>query len=356
MLQLARYRGQIMVTASGQRALPPALDNATEYEPLWAEAVSELLAEGRFVGHEVVTALPWDDLQVRNLRIPPMPEKDAAEVVRFEAAERFGVDPSDAEIRFLVAGDVRQGNEVRQEVIALGAPRATVDAHVRMLATMGLHPVAIDAAPCAVFRGFERFLRRDEDRNEVNAFVDLGYSATRVVISRGPAPIFFKSIPLGGRRFDELVSQGLDTSPGEAAEIRIRLQRQHIAQMTNQPLSQEEKETVGENLQRAVLDTLRPAIEQLSKEIGLCLRYCSVTFRGLRSDAVTVVGGEACNPDVLQLLSDQVNVPFRVGRPMQSITVENDFGGTDRRTGQPEWAGALGLALKPVRQMAEVPS
>ena len=94
---------------------------------------------------------------------------------------------------------------------------------------------------------------------------------------------------------------------------------------------------------------LQRDLDQLAKEIALCLRYCSVTFRGIRCDEVTAVGGESYNIDMLRMLSDQVNVPFRVGRPMRNMVAESDIGGLDRRSGQPEWATVLGLALKPAQ-------
>jgi len=40
-------------------------------------------------------------------------------------------------------------------------------------------------------------------------------------------------------------------------------------------------------------------------------------------------------------------VPFHPGRPLRNIACDRDFDGIDRRTGQPEWATAMGLALKP---------
>lgn len=356
MLQLANYRGQPSIIACSERALPPGTHSSADYEQMRCEAVKEMLAEDSFIGREAATAVRWDDLQIRNLRIPQMPEEEIGNVIRFEAAERFALSPSDAEIRFLLAGDVRQGTEVRQEVIAMGVGGQTINAHITMLSRLGLQPVAIDAGPCAMFRPFERFLRRDEDANAVNAFVDMGYTATRVVVSRGPNLIFYKAIPIGGRRYDELLSQQLDLSLADAAQLRIRLHRQHVADLTGQPHQLTDDEVVNEDTQRAVIDALRPALEQLSKEIGLCLRYCSVTFRGIRSEAVTAIGGDACNRDVLRVLSDQVNVPFNVGKPMRNIGADAEFGGSERRTGQPEWATALGLALKRVSLEAGVAS
>ncbi len=347
MMQTARHRGQVSIIACGQRLLPPGPHSPAEYERTAVEAVRELLSEGGFLGHDVITHMGWDALQVRNLRVPVMPESEMAEVVRFEAGERFGLDPAEAELRFLVAGDVRQGTEMRQELIVLGAASADIGRHTSLLGRMGLRPVAIDAGPCAVFRGFERFLRREQDRNSVNAFVDVGYAATRLIVSRGPEIIFFKSIPVGGSRLDELTSEQLDLSLAEASQLRLRLHRQQMMQALG--IEGEGEEKVGENTRQALADALRPAIEQLSKEIALCLRYCSVTFRGIRCDEVTAVGGEAHGQDLLRMLSDQVNVPFRVGRPMRNMASETESGGMDRRSGQPEWATVLGLALKPVQ-------
>jgi len=356
MLQLARQRGHLTVIGFAECAVPAQIHSPLDYIEFQKKVVPEMLEEGGFVGREVVSALSWEDLQIRNLRIPPMPEDEAVEVVRFDAADRFGLNPNDAEIRHIVAGDVRQGTEIQQEVIALGASRASVDAHIEMLTKLGLTPVAIEVGPCAIFRPFERFLQREDDNNDVNVFIDLGYKASRVVISRGANLIFFKSIPIAGERFDRLVSEKLNLSQEEASQVRMRLKRKHVAVLTGQTDHLDKDESLGDNMQRAILDTLRQALEQLGKEIGLCLRYCSVTFRGLRSDTVTAVGGEAYDADILRLLSDHVGVPFRIGKPLHNVSSDCDFCGADRRAGQPEWTTALGLALKSMGQLAEVAS
>jgi len=347
MLQVARHQEQITVTACGQQEIPPGAYSPAEMTEIRARAITTLLAEQRFAGRDVVIALPWDQLHIRSVRIPPMPEEEVGQAVRFEAAERLGVEPEQAEIRHLLAGDVRQGTEVRQEVIVLGVERAVIQDYVRLLQGVGLRPAAIDAAPCALFRSFERFLRRGEDRNEANVFIDLGYSGTQVAVSRGSELIFVKSIPIGGRRFDELVAESLSLSPNEAVELRRQLRSRHVASAIGLAADDHTGVPVDENIRRSVLDTLRPALEQLSKEIALCVRYCAVTFRGPRADAVTVVGGEAADADILQVLSDQVNIPFHTGKPMRHVTFETEVRGADRRNGQPEWATALGLALKP---------
>jgi Tfp pilus assembly PilM family ATPase len=266
-----------------------------------------------------------------------------------ESVSQMGLDPQSTELRFIPAGDVRQGTTMAQEVIVLAAKRANISAHVQKLQDMGLDPVSVDAPPCAAFRCFERFLRRDEDQVSASAFVDIGYSATRVLVARGNELVSVKSIPIGGRRFDELMSMQMDLSVSDAARLRLRLHRYRASLLTGCVRPPDEIDAVSDSMARAILDALRPAIDHLGKEIAQSLRYCTTTFRGPCTESVTVIGGEAFNTDMLQLLSDQINVPFRAGKPLRNIALEPALESSNRRTGQPEWATVLGLGLKPVQ-------
>ncbi len=351
MVQLVNEGERFGVVGCTQQIVPLDIKSRAEYELIVTSSVTRMLEEGRFAGREVVTALGWNDLEIRNLRINSTEQEDIENEVRRQAEERFGMDPVETEFRFLPAGDVRQGTDLHQEVIVLGAARSTIEAHIALLGKLGLNPVAIDAGPCALFRGFERFLRRDEDDHQVHALVDMGYEATRVVMSRGTDLILFKSIPLGGRHFDRLLCEQLDLSRYEASEIRMRVQGRRKDGEAEGP---EESDPPPESLHRAVFDALRPAFEQIGKEIALCLRYCSATFRGLRCETITTVGGQAGDQVMRGFLADQVGLPFEVGRPMRNMILDRGGPALDRRASQPEWAMAVGLALKPLHRTVEV--
>lgn len=351
MVQLVGEGERFAVVGCAQQIVPLEIKSRAEYELIVMSSVDRMLREGHFSGRDVVTSLGWNDLQIRNLRLNAAAEGDLEDNIRRQAAESFDMDPVETEFRFLPAGDVRHGTDMQQEVIVLGASRTAIENHLALLNKLGLNPVAIDAGPCALFRSFERFMRRGEDDDQVHALLDMGYEATRVVISRGTDLILFKSIPLGGRHFDRLLGQRLDLSRYEASEIRMRVQRNrsHLdARETG------EIDPAPESLHRAVFDALRPAFEQIGKEITLCLRYCSATFRGQRCEMVTMVGGQAGDRAMRRFLADQVGLPFEVGRPMRNMVLDCGGNTLDRRAGQPEWAMATGLALKPLHRAAEV--
>ena len=60
-------------------------------------------------------------------------------------------------------------------------------------------------------------------------------------------------------------------------------------------------------------------MEDLTKEISLCLRYYSVTFRGQRPSRVRLMGGEAHDPQLVTMLSGALSISVEAGAPLFSL-------------------------------------
>jgi hypothetical protein len=86
-------------------------------------------------------------------------------------------------------------------------------------------------------------------------------------------------------------------------------------------------------------------MEELGREISLCLRYYSVTFHGHRPPKLRLVGGEASDPQLQSLLNSALVIPVEIGRPLYSVNTSR-MKPADRRGSMCEWALALGLSLR----------
>jgi type IV pilus assembly protein PilM len=266
-----------------------------------------------------------------------MPDDELATAVNWEAQNKFPFDTATATIQHLRAGEVRVGDESLEEVIIFAVPRVEVDAQIRLAEEMGLEPVSLDAECCAVFRGFERFLRRREDETQVCAFADIG-AETTVVIAEGRDIVFVKSIPIGGELFNRSVAECLDLSPVEAEAL--------CRQTAGQRRDPEREGAEAEQVNRAVLDAIRPHIEDLASEIALCLRYFTVTFRRSGPERLVLTGGGSHDPAVTEALSARLSVPAEVGDPFRGMRTNEIEPVLDRRGCRSEWATAVGLSLK----------
>jgi len=286
--------------------------------------------EGRpFKGRGAVFCLGAGSLFVQNLRVTQASGAELDNVVRFEAAGRLPFASEEAEIRFLEAADVRQGDSLRREVILLACHRPAIERLVSIAERAQLTPLAIDVEPAALLRCYGKQFRRDDDHQRHVMFVNVGASNTTVLIARGADAMFVKYLDAGGKQLDEAVARHLKMPLADAAALR-----RHNG---DRRADQRDPEVT-----RSIAEASRPVLDHLLRELSLCLRYFSVTFRAQPPSQVVFSGGEA-HASLSQWVQSRLDVPCELGDPLR--VYERSLPGG--RIGQ--WDVAAGLALKEIR-------
>jgi type IV pilus assembly protein PilM len=234
-----------------------------------------------------------------------------------------------------------------------------------MLEQLQLKPVAIDTVPCALFRSFDRSLRRQEDRENTAVFVDLGYQFTTVVFGRGGQISFIKQIPIGGQNFNRQIAAKLGVTASEAHALRDGLRTENSREVQDdlcaneQDVNKQNDQAIASQPQRkeisldastrqVMIDAISTVAEELAREISLCFRYYTVTFRGKRVEQAFFAGGEAYENILLNVLGRHLAVEIKVAQPLKGFDLSSEkinFD-SDRRGLLCEWAVAVGLGLK----------
>jgi type IV pilus assembly protein PilM len=293
-----------------------------------AEAIQQACKGRDFRGRDAVFSIGFQDLYVQNIRVPQVTGEEFSRVVCSEAAGRLPFAGDEAEIRYIDAANVRQGDAVRREVILLACHRPALQRTVDMAEAAGLRPVAIDVEPNALLRCYAKQFRRGEDQQQRAMFVGMGASVTSVVIARGSHAMFMKYIDVGGRHLDEAVARHLEMKPSEAAALR-----RHNG---DRRADQRDPE-----ITRSIAEASRPVLDRLANELSMCIRYYSVTFRGQPLARVVLGGGEA-SETLVEWLAGRLDASCELGDPLRSY----DNPPRTHRVGQ--WDVAAGLALREV--------
>ena len=332
MVQLAVCDDDVRVLASDRAPVnwDGAVDDEARQEVV-VRTIQQLLARNRFRGRGVISALPPEKLRITSLRLAEVEMHQAERTLRKEAAHRFGLDPRVDAINYVLAGNVRQGDELKSEFILFATDDDTIRSHIALLEAAGLEPEGIDAGPCALFRNFERTMRRQEDRERTIIFIDVGHRYTVVAFGRAGEMCFVKQMAFGTARFAEDIAAKLDLSVEDAQALRRR--------MLN-------RESVDAATCRTVADTLHATAEQLAAEISLCLRYYTVTFRGKRVERAVLAGGGVHETTLLDVMKHHLAIDTQIAEPFRGF----DTGRTDGQADCPglssEFALAVGLSLK----------
>lgn len=334
LLQLRRKGDKLDLIAAARTDVAP-LDPQTPqiYHDAVVAALRAMQRSHKFLGQECISALPAQRVVCKSLRMPQMPESDVEQALRWEAKDRLGFDVADGPLAFFRAGEVRRGTETKDEFLIFAATAETITGHLQQLTEAGLRVGAIDLQPCAMFRALQRLVPATEG---AVALVDLGPTATQFLVTQDDRLAFYKNIEIGDAALNTAVGQKLGVPVAEAAQLRQRLAQRDTS---------EAADTAEAPLEQAVFDAMRPLLEELAKELDLCLRYYGVTFRGTRPEIVHGIGGQAYGPRSMELISSALGSRIEIVQPLCGVGNLGQYARPDRST---EWALVTGLSLYPL--------
>ena len=360
MIQLAVNGGHISVLAADKARIDPRIDgNTRERRSFVISKIKQMLTDGNFRGKKVISCLPSDRLKITSLRLAETESESIEQALRKEVTQRFGLDPDKDAVSYVLVGDVRQGDEIKSELILFAADNEAIKEHINLIEEAGLRPVAIDLVPSALFRNFERSLQRQEDRERTAVFVDVGSRFTTVVFGHGREISFVKQISIGGDNFNREIATKLGIGINEAQRLRGKLRMERTTNAERGLWSSGQGSAGDESLvdnnalgnldastRQVMVDAISVVAEQLAREISLCFRYYTVTFRGKRVERAVFSGGEAYENILINILKRQLAVEIEIAQPLRGFDLMNLNFGNDRRGLLCEWAIAVGLGLK----------
>ena len=335
-LELGGERSRVVALA--QHALPINLESAADRAEAVRFGLSNLQRMSAFKGRNVVLSLNSQQLFVQNVRVPRLPDDELTKVVRWEAEERLPDGFGEAEVRHLVAGDIRapsnsgEGSEIRREVIVLACRRKEIQDSIALLESLRLRPMAIDVPALAMARTCQTMLRRKADEQSAFLYVDIGAGMSTAVVARGQEILLIKQLPTAGQSMDRAVARKLRLSIEDAAQAR-------------QQWANKDDGAIDPDLGRVVVEAVRAEIETIAGELLMCVRYHSVTFRGNRITKALLVGGES-NSQIAEQLASRIDIPCELSDPFVGFDVSPHVADQLSSSRPGQWAVALGLCTK----------
>ena len=148
MLQLSSDGQTLSVHRLIRRRLPASCEDEQIQRQGLILTIRRMLEEGDFHGLQAAVCLANDKLKVTSIRLPESDVTQTTAQLYKEAALRFGLDPGQDPIQYIPAGTVRQGDQIRQEVILLATGRQAIEEDLAVLDQVGLTAVGLEPMPC----------------------------------------------------------------------------------------------------------------------------------------------------------------------------------------------------------------
>jgi type IV pilus assembly protein PilM len=355
--QVRKENGQIKLLAAQERRVP---DDMKKDWParikFFGRGVGEILASGQFVGRQVVLGLPAASMFIGHLRLPKMEHQTLSQALAWEIRGKLPIDPANAVLRHLMAGEVFINQEPKEEIIVLASRKEIVDGLLSAAQKAKLDVVGMNVEMGAIVDCFGHVYRRKGDAEATNCFVDIGCDSTRAVASRGGQILFARSIAIGAAELDAAVAREMKLTVEAAAAWRRALSNRTAEEPALMPAGGDTTIALGEERRRDLreIDGDDPSSQQMAtayegtaeklvEELTLCRRYFESTFPGQQMDRIIFVGGGAGDRRLCHEIARGMGLPAQVGDPLVRVEGRQQLDGQTKRP-QPAWAVAVGLS------------
>ncbi len=312
MVQLGRGGGTLNLQAAAISEVPEDVRGNLKSRMKWTvHQVKSMLGFKPFRGRKFVTCLPSSELLIQHLRMPKMKPEQLSKALAVEAQEKLPSEMAGATLRHIVAGEVYEGEECKQEIILLAASPALVQQHLYLIEQTKIEIAAISVEAQALINAF--------GNDETQLLIDMGHTGTKVIVSQGRQVSFCRNIDIAG------VHMARPEPVGAVNEIQFS---------DNGDLCSVAAD--GEQL-----------LSRLAGEVRGCVQYHDMVFPERPVERVVFSGGLANDTAFCQQLARKIGLPAQLGDPSGNInpaTRSGKHSDLEPSGSNAQWAVALGLA------------
>ena len=324
--ELAQTKAGYQLTRYHQREIliDPSLEDE-EKKRVRREALQDLLKEAKVRTKKTIFAVPGRSVFTRWRTLPPVPEHKVTQIVRYEIQQQipFALDQIALDYQVLERTEAG-GYDVMMAAIKVDV----VEKHLEILRSVKCAVDTVDVCPLAAYNWLKH-TGEFGTAGECVALLDLGASATEIVIERANRSRFTRPLNIGANDITAAISREFNISFEEAEKLK----RERAFAPTGDP----ERDVKGTEVIGAVLS-------RLVAEVNRSFAYFRSLPGGGPVNRVVLTGGGACLRNIVPYLQRELGTEVRIAQPLAGLAI----GPAAQEVGEhPEQAcTVLGLALR----------
>jgi type IV pilus assembly protein PilM len=312
-------------------------DGIIKDESLLAGEIKNILDQFKKKTDYIITAIPSNELLIRNIEMPKMDEKEIKESLKWEADEQIPYPVENAAIDFF---KVDEGEDTVKYLIS-AVKKNNIDNLLAPFKRINKKVSVVNTQPMALIS----LLEYQNQGQSTSAIIDIGYSATQITIADQNNIYLSRTINTGGKQFTKTLMEinGEDYQTAEERKFSEGIKA-----------NQQEKNEQHELLDSIQLDIslgednrLNEIVATLSAEITRSFDYFNMKNRGEEIAKVFLTGGGSRIKGLKQVLKDDLNREIFEIDPFKNTNYSLDYGqycGDCKN----EFAVAIGLGVSEV--------
>lgn len=267
---------KVLDTVSQKIPKETIVDGIIKDESLVASEIKSLLAIMKKKAGYIITAVPSNELLVRNIEMPKMDKKEIKESLKWEADEQIPYPVENAALDYIKVDEDEDG----VNYLISAVKRNIVDNYLAPFERNNYKVEVMNVIPMALISLLEY---QDEIEGNI-AIIDIGYSASQVTVANKNNIILSRTIDTGGNHFTKTIMDVEDLEYDEAEEKKIREGLK--ADTSSDPIDSMQLDAALGSDER-----LKTLAGTLTAEITRSFNYFSIKKRKEDIDKIFITGG-----------------------------------------------------------------
>ena len=340
--QLLRRQQNWHLARTGQVSRPRPDKDVESSAPVSADLVQRATRQSSFAGRKVVACLSAKNVEYHSLSLPAAvlegEAEQVAQAVQFEVSHLMTLEDDQAQIChwFLPPAMGEMAN-----AMGIAARYDSCAQRYELISRAGFDCIALDADACALTRLGSLLKPRGEDA--VWGVLDLGATATRLVVCVGDTPVLVREVGPGGSAWNRSLAGALHISE-TAAEVH---KKNHGIALSSRGVRQGESTAPAGELAGIVFGVLRADLKKLAGQIKRSYEYVLSRFPQGKAEDLVMVGSGALMPNLDQHLADTLGIVARRASAYLDEPSCRLQCSLTKRDSLEEFAMSAGLALWP---------
>ena len=271
---------------------------AEKDQRLLGEAISSVIAQSGIHTKDVAIGIPSQKTFAAVVEIPNVASKAELNAsIKYQAENYVPMKADEAKIDWAVIGESPTDNQ-KVEVLVASVPNSFAEGRLDLLEGLGLNVVAIEPDSLALTRSL-----LPDGVVDGRLILDVGDSATDLVMTLGTAPRLIRSIPVGFQTMVRMAKQNLNIEQQQAGQLLLKFG------------------VVPDRLEGQLLRAVNSTLEQLIAEIQKSLKFFGTKYAGVGVGAILSSGYAAVLPGLIDTISQHTNLPGQAATPWQHVNV-----------------------------------
>lgn len=329
-VQLRRnLRNKLELQALSTIELPDSIFNDGEIldQNALTNTLTELLTKpslGSFNTPYVTACLPETKTFIKMIDIPPMPENEVGQAVKWEAEHHIPIPIDDTYWDWQQISSSKEPNN-RLSVLLAVVPKNIVDTYTQAISNAKLIPLAMEVEAVPIARSLLPY-KADAANNSATMIIDIGATRTSLMVVDLNSIQFTVSLPISGRKVTETIANSLKLTESQAEKAKI------ICGL-------DPKKCHG-----AMGDILHQMMDDLVSRISEAILFYKEHFpQGNKIGQIILCGGGSNFKQIDTYLNSKLDLPVSKGNPWLNI---NSSQSPLKEAELVGYTTAIGLALR----------